>query len=66
MYVCLFVFQERISLHSPDRPETSPGDQAGLKFTQIWLPLFPGAQAQHLHSVNYWPTVLVLYDHEKD
>ena len=33
LFVCLFVFRDRVSLYSPGCPETQPVDQAGLKLT---------------------------------
>jgi hypothetical protein len=46
-FVCLFdvvfvfVFQNRVSLCSPGCPKTHSVDQAGLKITEIHLPLPP-------------------------
>lgn len=34
-FVCLFVFQNRISLCIPGCPETSYADQGGLELTEI-------------------------------
>jgi len=38
---CFLVFEDRFSLCSPGCPETHSIDQAGLKFTDISLPLPP-------------------------
>jgi hypothetical protein len=37
MYVCMYVFLERVSLHSPGWPETHYVDQAGLEFKELYL-----------------------------
>ena len=40
-FVCLFVFQDRVSLSSPGSPGISCVDQTGLELTEIHLPLPP-------------------------
>lgn len=37
----LFVFQDSVSLWSPDCPRTQYVDQSGLELSEIWLPLPP-------------------------
>jgi hypothetical protein len=41
LFIYLFVFQDGVSLCSPGCPGTHSVDQAGLKFTEICLPLLP-------------------------
>jgi hypothetical protein len=39
--VCLFVFEDRVSLCNPGCPGTHFVDQAGFEFMEIHLPQFP-------------------------